>query len=241
MSGYTTIKYDLRFVSPPAFKEAYIYGGVNNDYNLSAATQRIGDNRFLIVADDPEGLRTELSEMPGFEWDPTMVLKVTWGAVTSKFVCIYYNQTARYVIGGEDFNPTCVICHPGSGIAPVVTKTVIIPYIDNKPYVVDGTICVMTEIADIEASASILEPSVDIHALFERMSCKAIAVSELPGIAQEHNAHSYFLHGKKSTIKSLVSDLFEYIALDATNDNDAEDQEERLLNILKEKDNNENK
>lgn len=241
MSGYTTIKYDLRFVSPPAFKEAYIYGGVKEDYNLTAATHRIGDNRFLIVADEPEGLRAELSTMPGFEWDPTQVMKVTWGTVTSKFVCIYYNDAARYVIGGEDFNPNCVICHPGSGIAPVVTKTVIIPYIDDKPYVIDGTICVMTEIADIEASASILDPSVDIDALFERMSCKAIAISELPGIAQEHNAHSYFLHGKKCTIKSLVSALFEYIALDAITDNETEDQEERLLNILNKKDNNENK
>lgn len=241
MSGYSTVKFDLRFVSPPAFKEVYIYGGVNNDYNITAATHRIGESLFLVVADDPEGLRTELSTMPGFQWDPTQVMKVTWASVTSKFVCVYYNDTACYVVGGEDYYPNCVLSYPGSGIAPVVTKTIIIPYINDKPYIIDGAICVMTEIADIEASAKLMEVSVDVEAIFDAMSCKAIAISELPGIAHKYGASKYFFHGNTRTIKSLVNELYAYVALASITDGDDEDEEERLLNILKKKENNENK
>jgi hypothetical protein len=241
MSGYSTVKFNLRFVTPPAFKEVYFYGEVTKTYDLTAATHRVGENLFLVVADTPDELRNELSQMRGFEWDPSKVNKVTWASITSKFRCVYYNDTACYVIAGEDYQPNSILSYPGSGIAPVLTSTLIVPFINDDPYIVNGAICVMTECGDIEASAVLMDSSADVLDLFNAMKCRAITVSELPALAAEYGATKYFYHGYTHTIESLKDGLFEYVGLDSIYSTDNDDAEERLINSLKKKDNNEDK
>lgn len=229
-NGNLPIKFNTNFITPPVFKDAYIYGDISQEYNISAATHRIADMLFIIVADSVDELRAELEDLDTF--DESNVSKVNWGSLTCKFTLVYYKDTACYCMTGADYNISCITQSPGSGLAPIITNTVIIPYMNDIPITKDNILCVLGEVSDIEASLTMMDRSMVSMETFDEITFIATAVSELPTIASQVDADRYFYHGKTFSIKELVRDLFTYVC---QIEQPEEDAEERIINSLKQK------